>query len=201
MIPSETKCLHLLHAAGCARRVIIHSIAVYELSLLITDSINTKNPGLVSLPHIEAGALLHDIGRSAFHSIHHACAGAAICRSHQIDEKVCNIVNNHIGAGLLASEAQELGLHPIDYMPVSLEEKIIAHADNLIMGKRIISLKKRIKTAKENGLSPIAIERMIDLHHELNHLCMIPIEELNIKKPILKKRIQKHLRYHSMQEK
>ena len=201
MIPSETKCLHLLHAAGCTHRVITHSIAVCELSLLIANSINTKNPGLVSLPHIEAGSLLHDIGRSAFHSIHHACAGAAICRSHLIDEKVCNIVINHIGAGLLASEARELGLPPLDYMPISLEEKIVAHADNLIMGKRFISLKKRIKTAKKNDISPLAMRRMIDLHHELNRLCYVPIEDLDMKKPILKKRIQKRIRLHNMQYK
>ena len=181
MIPSHAECLHLLHAAGCTPQVIAHTITVCELANLIASSINKKDPNLVSLAHIKAGALLHDIGRSALHSIHHACAGAAICRSHQIDEKVCNIVLHHIGAGLLASEARELGLPPVDYMPISFEEKVVAHADNLVMGIRIISIQKRTKVAKKAGISPIAIKRMIELHHEINELCMIPIEELHIK--------------------
>jgi uncharacterized protein (TIGR00295 family) len=181
MIPSRTECLHLLRAAGCTPQIIAHTITVCELSTLIADSINKKNPNLVSLPHIKAGALLHDIGRSALHSIHHACAGAAICRSHQIDENICNIVLHHIGAGILAAEAQELGLPPVDYMPTSLEEKVVSHADNLIMEIRIISIRKRTQIAQKKGISPVAIRRMIELHHEINELCMIPIEELYIK--------------------
>ena len=181
MIPSKTECLHLLRAAGCTPPIIAHSTTVCELSTLIADSITRKNPNLVSLPHIKAGALLHDIGRSALHSIHHACAGAAICRSHQIDENICNIVLRHIGAGILASEARELGLPPVDYIPISLEEKVVAHADNLVMEMRIISIQKRMQTAQKKGISPVAIRRMIELHHEINELCLIPIEELHIK--------------------
>ena len=180
MIPSKTECLDLLHAAGCTPPIIAHSITVCELAKAIADSINRKNPNLVSLPHIEAGALLHDIGRSAFHSLHHACAGAAICRSHQIDERICNIALHHIGAGILASEAQEFGLPPVDYIPVSLEEKIVAHADNLVMGTRIISIRKRTKTEKKKGIPLVSIRRMIELHHEIGGLCMIPIEELHV---------------------
>ena len=194
MIPSKTECLCLLYAAGCSQRVIHHSIVVCELSLRIADSINSKTPNLVSVSHIEIGALLHDIGRSAFHSIHHACAGAAICRSHQIDSKICDIVLHHIGAGLISSEARDLGLPPVDYMPVSLEEKIVAHADNLVLGKRIISIQQRIEQAKNANLSPAAITRMVDLHNEINELCMVPIEKLGMKKAILKKRMKKRVR-------
>ena len=193
MIPSKNECLCLLHAAGCSSRVIAHSIVVCELSLLIADSINLKTPGLVSLSEVEAGALLHDIGRSALHSIHHACAGAAICRSHEIDLKICDIVLHHIGAGLTSSEARELGLPPVDYTPISLEAKIIAHADNLVMGKRIVPLRKRIKRAKNDGIPPAAIKRMIHLHNEINGLCLFPVEKLEMKKETLKKRIKKRI--------
>jgi uncharacterized protein len=190
MIPSKTECLCLLDTAGCSSRVIVHSIVVCELSLCIANSINSKNPDLVSLTHVKAGALLHDIGRSAFHSIHHACAGAAICRSHELDSKICDIVLHHIGAGLSSSEAQDLGLPPVDYIPVSLEEKIVAHADNLVMGKDIVPFKKRLKRAKKDNLPPIVIKRMIDLHNEINGLCAIHVEKLGIKKSTLKKRIK-----------
>jgi len=194
MIPSKIECLRLLYAAGCSKRVINHSIVVCEFSIAIADSINSKTPGIVSVSHVETGALLHDIGRSALHSIHHACAGAAICRSHQIDSKICDIVLHHIGAGLTSSEARDLGLPPADYMPLSLEERIVAHADNLVMGKRIVSIQKRIEHAKGENISPAAITRMIDLHNEINELCVAPIEKLGMKKTLLKKRIKKRIR-------
>jgi uncharacterized protein len=189
-IPSKTECLHLLHVTGCTPKVIAHAITVFELAKFIADSINRKNPNLVSFAHIEAGALLHDIGRSALHSIHHACAGAAICRSHQFDEKICNIVLHHIGAGILASEAQELGLPPVDYMPISLEEKVVAHADNLVMGKHIISIQMRIQIAQKKDISPVAIRRMIDLHQEISGLCMIPIEDFHIEGALIVHNVQ-----------
>jgi len=194
MIPSKTECICLLHAAGCSSRVIAHCIVVCELSIAIADSMNSKTPDLASLNEVEAGALLHDIGRSAMHSIHHACAGAAICRSHRIDLRICDIVLHHIGAGLSSSEAWDLGLPPIDYMPTSLEEKIVAHADNLVMGKKIVPLRKRIKRAKDDNLPPAAIKRMIDLHNEIEGLCAVPVEKLGIKKSTLEKRIKKRLR-------
>jgi uncharacterized protein len=194
MIPSKTECLRLLYAAGCSKRVINHSIVVCELSLRIADSVNSKTPKRVSVSDIEVGALLHDIGRSAFHSIHHACAGAAICRSHQIDSKICDIVLHHIGAGIISSEAQDVGLPPADYIPISLEEKIVAHADNLVMGKRIVSIQERIEHAKNNNLSPDAITRIVDLHNEINELCVVPVEEFEMNKATLKKRIKKRVK-------
>jgi uncharacterized protein len=170
-VPSRDECLYLLAAAGCSESVIAHTIAVCELALDIAESINKKNPQLVSIPHIEAGALLHDIGRSACHSVHHACAGAAICRSHTIDKRVCAIVLNHIGAGIPASEAALLGLPVADYIPVTLEEKIVANADNLVAGTKIITVQKRIKSAKQNGLHPRAIKRIKNLYTEIEELC------------------------------
>ena len=170
-VPSRDECLDLLVAAGCSESVIAHTIVVCELALDIAESINKKNPHLVCIPYIEAGALLHDIGRAACHSVHHACAGAAICRSHAIDENVCAIVLNHIGAGIPASEAASLGLPVTDYIPVTLEEKVVANADNLVAGTKIITIEKRIKIAKQNELHPSAIKRIKKLYTEIEQLC------------------------------
>ena len=48
--------------------------------------------------------------------------------------KYVNITLKHIGAGIPSDEAEILELPPGDYMPCTLEEKIVAHADNLING-------------------------------------------------------------------
>jgi uncharacterized protein len=96
---------------------------------------------------VATGALLHDIGRGVTHDLHHAEAGGVICRSLGLDDAVAAIVERHIGAGLTADECSILNLTPCDCMPRTLEEKIVAHADNLVKGTRIITLEERLVRA------------------------------------------------------
>ncbi|GEM_PF-6199151 len=49
------------------------------------------------------------------------------------------ITERHFAAGISREEAIRLGLPPKDYLPVSLEEKIVCHADNFTHGDREIS--------------------------------------------------------------
>jgi len=91
--------------------------------------------------------MLHDIGRGKTHAIGHAQAGAETCRSLNIPEPVARIVERHIGAGLTADECTLLGLIPRDCMPQTAEEKIVAHADNLIAGSRRTTLHETMDSA------------------------------------------------------
>ena len=61
------------------------------------------------------------------------------------DERLALIAERHIGAGITKEEAIELGLPPKDYLPVTLEEKIVAHADNLIFGTERVEIDAVIK--------------------------------------------------------
>lgn len=88
----------------------------------------------IDLDLIENGALLHDIGRIKTHTIKHAVVGAEILENLNFPSEIVNITIKHIGAGIPQDEAKILGLPPGDYMPRTLEEKIVAHADNLING-------------------------------------------------------------------
>jgi uncharacterized protein len=81
------------------------------------------------------------------HDLHHAEAGGVICRSLGLDDAVAAIVERHIGAGLTADECSLLNMTPCDCMPRTLEEKIVAHADNLVKGTRIITLEERLARA------------------------------------------------------
>ncbi len=85
---------------------------------------------------IRQGAWFHDIGRSRTHDIGHAVAGVEIGRSRGFSEKLLLIIERHVGAGITASEAVRLGLPEKDYLPRSVEEKIVSYADNLIAGVR-----------------------------------------------------------------
>ena len=69
---------------------------------------------------VEAGAILHDIGRSRTHGIDHAVVGAEILRSEGVDERIVRIVETACRRGpderrcRLPRPAAE-GLHPGDH--------------------------------------------------------------------------------------
>ena len=83
-------------------------------------------------------------------------------------EDVLNIIERHIGAGITEQEAEKLGLPKKSYVPQTLEEKIVAHADNLISGSDEVDLDFVIKKWKRNiEDSDDNIERLIKLDNEL----------------------------------
>jgi uncharacterized protein len=118
----------LLAREGCGRAVIAHARAVTRLALLFA-----KSP-VVDRDLVEAGAMLHDIGRGVTHGIDHAQRGAALARSLGLDPPIVSIIERHIGAGMTADECSLEGLVPRDCVPVTVEEKIVANADNLVSG-------------------------------------------------------------------
>jgi uncharacterized protein len=120
----------LLVRAGCGGPVIAHARAVADLALQFATS------PLVNRDLILAGATLHDIGRGVTHGIDHAQRGAAIARSLGLDGRIVSIIEKHIGAGMTADECSLERLIPRDCMPATVEEKIVANADNLVHGDR-----------------------------------------------------------------
>jgi len=128
----------LLRDTGCSRRVIAHCIAVRNVAMEYAkgDIFDAEATG--------AGALLHDIGRSRTHGIAHAQSGAALCREKGVPERIARIVECHLGAGLTADECTQLHLLPIDCIPRTPEEKVVAHADNLVAGTRRIHIEERM---------------------------------------------------------
>ena len=155
--------IQLLEKENTPKNVIEHSKAVYNKSMKI--AVNFDN---VDLDLIKKGALLHDIGRSKTHGIRHAIEGVEIARKYNYNEDVLNIIERHIGAGISEDEAVKLGLPKKSYIPETLEEKIVAHADNLISGSKDVDLdfviakwKRNIEDSDEN------IKRLIELDNEL----------------------------------
>ena len=113
------------------------------------------------------GGLLHDIGRSRTHNIDHAVVGARIALENGLSETLVNIIERHIGAGVCREEAVTLGLPEKDYLPVTIEEKIVAHADNLAFGERIGTLDELVKSLRKKGLDEKIIHRIVGLNNEI----------------------------------
>jgi uncharacterized protein len=165
-MPEKKKktCENLLQDAGCSTKVIAHCRAVRDCACEYA----AQNPEIV-FSLVEEGAMLHDIGRSRTHDIHHAQCGADLIRSMGLGEDLARIVECHTGAGLTADECTLLGLSPRDCMPRTTEEKIVTHADNLIAGKKRVTIHESIGSAIY--LPRKARKRMYRLAAEVGLLC------------------------------
>ncbi len=166
-LPSAQKALTLLSECGCSEKVIAHCKAVSALAVKFAESCKKRGSN-VDVELVEVGALLHDIGRSKTHGINHSIAGVEIAQSLDLPESVVSIIGRHIGGGITAEEAKELGWPVKDYLPTTLEEKLVTYADKLIEGCRVVPIVKTLdKFSRELGENHPAIDRIIRLHEEL----------------------------------
>jgi uncharacterized protein len=171
-LPSQKEAIKILRESGCSPPVIRHCKAVARLSVQIAKKCVDNGVNInVELVHI--GGLLHDVGRSRTHSVHHPIVGAEIARSLGLPECIVSIIRCHLGGGITPEEAREFGWPEETYMPETLEEKIVTYADKLIEGDRIVPVEKAIQKLKkrlgENHESP---KRVMLLHEEISNLCL-----------------------------
>jgi len=147
----------------CERNVIEHSMAVSRYAVEIAEKL--RDSGLeVDLDSVETGALLHDIGRCKSHDIDHGVRGAEILEKIPELSAYSRYCLTHIGAGISRKEAVELGLPPGDYMPSTIEEKIVAYADNITEGCKKVDISVTVeKMKKALGEKHPAIARVKEL--------------------------------------
>ena len=169
---NEKEAIDLLKKSGCSPDVIEHCKTVASCARDIALDIRkcALKRGVrvnIDIDLVFAGGLLHDIGRSKTHGIFHAVEGARIAVNNGLDKKLVNIIERHIGAGISEKEAVDLGLPAKDYMPLTLEEKIVAHADNLVSGTRVESLDELVARLRKKDLDEKIIQRIIELNNEI----------------------------------
>lgn len=161
MLPDRAGSLALLAEAGCDDEVVRHVEAVARLALALSD----HAPG-ADRRVVEAGALLHDIGRAFDHSPAHVPLGVAFLEACGVAPPVLACVARHLGAGVTSEEARTLGWPPGDHTPQRLEERIVCHADNLTFGTRYASLAEVLAKLERRGLADKQ-DRMRALHDGL----------------------------------
>lgn len=172
-LPDREHALKMLKDAGADDSVIAHCKAVSELALKIAGK--SKEPVDTNL--VEIGGILHDIGRSVTHGITHAVEGAKIAKKLGLPGEIVNIVERHIGAGLTEDDAIRLGLPKKSYLPETLEEKMITHADNLLSGAKRIPVSQTVaKLVRQREMD--GAKRMLELHKELSALCGIDLDQI-----------------------
>ena len=149
---------------GLLPKVIRHVCTVNIVAMLIASRIKADRD------LVNAGSLLHDVGRSRTHGVKHVSEGVAIARSRNLPEPLVRVISRHVAAGLTAEEAKALGLPDGDYMPETIEEKIVCHADNLVANDKVTTLQEALEGLYAKGFSTTAM-RMQAMHNELSLLC------------------------------
>ena len=97
--------------------------------------------------------------------------GVEIARELGLPEPLVHIIERHIGAGIPMDEARELGLPESQYIPETLEEKIVAYADKLIAGRLEVDIEVTVKDfAMRLGEDHPSLQRLRDFDAEMKAL-------------------------------
>lgn len=170
-LPGKDDCLRMLREAGCGQDVVDHCVAVSELAVKIAKKCRAD------AELVRVGGLLHDLGRCKTHEIGHAVAGAKLGRDLGLPKAIVSIIERHIGGGISPKEAVKLGLPEKDYTPLTLEEKIVAHADNLMSGSRRTRIQEAVSHLTRKGEYEAA-RKILHLHEELSEVCGMNLDDI-----------------------
>jgi uncharacterized protein len=176
-LPSREQAINILRKNNCPPKVIIHCQTVADLALEIAKKIQCN--GLqVDLKLVEAGALLHDMGRSKTHLVDHGVVGGQIAKSEGLPQPLIDIIKRHVGGGITAEEAERFGWPKDVYTPMTLEEKIVSYADKLTDKSKRVPIDLEIERLQVEHKD--AAERVRKLHEEMTALLGKEYDDLNI---------------------
>lgn len=113
---------------NCSKEVVEHCRRVSEKADEIAEKIIVGGHN-VNVAVVRIGGMLHDIGRCKTNDVSHGVEGGKIVRS-MGEEELARIVERHVGGGIRAGEI--VGFPKKDFMPETLEEKIVCYADKLM---------------------------------------------------------------------
>ncbi len=153
--------------------VLDHSLIVFAKSLEIISKKRLSNK--IDIDLIASGSILHDIGAFGFmdnfnkkkiNYLKHGIIGAKILRNEGLMKQAL-ICERHIGAGLSKNYIikNNLPLPKKDFLPVTLEQKLICYADKFHSksGKKdnLENIKKEMKKFGEEPLKRfLKLEKM-----------------------------------------
>ena len=169
-LPTREQAIALLRANHCSPKVMSHCKAVAKLAVKTAKTLKERGFD-VDVGVVEVGALLHDIGRSKTHSVDHVIVGAEIVKTAGMPDSVVAIIKRHVGGGITTTEAKSLGWPDDNYMPVTLEEKVVSYADKLVeTTDERVPIEETISKFQARGLTASA-ERVRKIHDEIAQMC------------------------------
>jgi uncharacterized protein (TIGR00295 family) len=143
-LPTKEEAIEIMKNLGLTKNIINHELAVMRKARNLAHNI-TKTEVDVEL--VKIGALMHDIGRSILHTMAHGPVGGDIIRKlgFKSSEKLAKVVERHLLAGLTIDEAKIFELPERNYIPETIEEKLVCFSDKLHSGTRKVTIEKRFQ--------------------------------------------------------
>lgn len=152
-IPSPSECLNLMAFHGMLPHIREHSLRVTQVALFLGQALAAAGLPL-RLPLIEAGALLHDLGKTPClkNGQKHAEWGAALLTELGYPE-VAQIVKEHVYLDRDPAVMQAPG-----------ETEVVNYADKRVLHTRVVTLSERFADLLERyGRTPEARARLAAL--------------------------------------
>ena len=152
-LPSLDRCLELLEAHGMLPHIREHSLRVLQVARQLGEALSAAGTPLY-LPLIEAGALLHDLGKTPCfrNGQKHAEWGAAVLLEMGYPE-VARIVKEHVYLNADPAVMQSPG-----------EAEVVNYADKRVLHTRVVTLSERFADIMERyGRTPEARARLAAL--------------------------------------
>jgi len=159
-LPTKDEAIEIMKFLGLPRNIINHELAVMRKARDLAHNITKVE---VDIELVKIGALMHDIGRSVIHSMAHGPVGGDIIRKlgFKSSEKLAKVVERHLLAGLSIDEAKLFELPERNYIPETIEEKIVCFSDKLLSGTRKVSIEKRFQRwTEKHGLNDFLKEQI-----------------------------------------
>ena len=181
-IPNVNECFDLMEEYHMLPNIKDHSIVVAGVAKIISRGLIAAGHEL-SMKRVIAGALLHDIGKTACldNDDDHAAKGVEICLDHNL-EPIADIVGEHV---ILKSYSPE---------NIFTEKEIVYYADKRVNHDQVVSLEERLTYILDRyGLNNVvrceAIKRNYALCQdlEMRMFSSLPFEPLDISE-LLKER-------------
>ncbi|HEX9816871.1 MAG TPA: HD domain-containing protein [Candidatus Thermoplasmatota archaeon] len=174
-IPTPEECRRLMVQKKLDPAVVAHVEAVAQLGTRVAKALEKRKQRL-RVELVTAGCLLHDIGRAKTQGLDHALVGATMLRQRHYPESLCKCVERHTGGGLDLEDAIMLTLPPKDYSPVTLEEKLVCHIDNLFDGATRQPVAREIAWLRSRNLPKVA-DKIEKLHSEISSLLGMDLDQ------------------------
>jgi len=156
-------------------KLVEHMQHVANMAISLCAMIGRKGH-FVNCAEVFLGAALHDIGYIRVKGVQHGIVGAEMAIELGYSENIAKIIKRHIVGGLSKEliSSSNLDLPHKDFLPRTIEEKIVACADQLFH--------KRSKTGIYLVEDPSQNERVAKniyrLYDEVFYLCFNPVDKV-----------------------
>lgn len=174
LIDLRLKVTEQIRQLGAPNELLAHLRQVADLSMRIAQTI-VENGFLVELRDVLVGALLHDVGYLREKGIRHGIVGGEIAKELGYSERVARIIETHIVGGISKEIiiASGLDLPQRDYVPTSIEEKIVAFSDQLVH----LRSKSGIFLKEDPSRDPQVILNIYQLYEDVLGYCFLSGEK------------------------